>query len=81
MSDQGSLSDIGGTEIMALSLDDPCLNGSRVTVFPANCHSSNLVATSDNTVVHQDYWHCSLVLWNTAVRRVVAPAGDTLGAP
>ena len=28
-----SLTDVGGIEIGALSLDDPCLNGSRVTVF------------------------------------------------
>ena len=32
-SDHPSLSDIGGTWIDALSLDDLCLNGSRVTVF------------------------------------------------
>ena len=32
-SDQASLSDIGGTWIDALSLDDLCLNGSRVTIF------------------------------------------------
>ena len=31
--DQSSLSDIGGIEIGALALDDPCSNGSRVTVF------------------------------------------------
>ena len=32
-SHQGSSSDIGGIEIRACSLDDPCLNGSRVKVF------------------------------------------------
>ena len=30
---QGSFSDIGGIEIGTLSLDDPSLDGTRVTVF------------------------------------------------
>ena len=76
------MSDVGGIEIGAFSLDDLCLSGSRVTVFrEQNCHGLCLVFSSDKATVHQDFRICIFVFENSAVRRVVARPGRTLNAP
>ena len=47
----------------------------------SNRHNFSVVVTSDKSTVHQDFWYCVFVLENSAVRRVITPSGETLGAP